>query len=230
MHPIMQEILRSQRFGGRINAGADNIVWVKVPGKSVIRRRKDVAYQLQLISREQSRNQTRSHPSDLPFKSKCIWHNTRRNAIIAKVAIALSMRDYQVARRLGIDDPIQDGAWRPTVVLVESPVHALALQTFLPWQIDHFVPEFNRMGDVFAGGQADQGRIVTLMYAYHHPVLAGALIRATGGRGSITCGRRKIWIRRDEEFILVDFLDEFDANAWADAQARMVAYVQDAPW
>jgi hypothetical protein len=102
------------------------------------------------------------------------------------------------------------------------------LAKLLPdWEVQHAIPQEREPDDTNEDKDLPPGRIATLMFAATARVKCDILVRATGGTGLLSWE----YIRGGGKAgttpsLLIDFNDEFDERAKADAMARRREYRQ----
>jgi hypothetical protein len=116
-------------------------------------------------------------------------------------------------------------------ILVESAEHGRELLRHLPdWAFHDAVPR----KETLAVGQTDPaGRdmrfpaVMTSVVAHGMEIFANVLIRATGGYGVLRVKQVTSMAEDDSGRLVIDFADEFDPEAAADARRRRRAYQTD---
>ena len=163
-----------------------------------------------------------SRMSALRRKRRLIWRNTQRNAHIAALATAVQSDGNEALSMYGIEID-RPSRWPLRVaILVECTEQGQALMALLRgWELldavpAEYGPNYDPDCDPSRDWRPGSRLIVTLMYAVKHDVSADVLIRATGGRGSLT------YI--PEPTVLIDIADGFDARAEADTLVRIRDY------
>ena len=169
----------------------------------------------------------------LAYKRAAYWHNDRRNAAVADVAVAWAAGDVAGLWGHGLlDEPRDLPRWfggRPrVVVLAEGVEQGMAIVGRLPgWVLraERQGSGAGRPGASFSAGGA--GEVVTVTYAARRGVGdADVLVRADGGGGPPAAKdfppegaggtERRVF--------LVDFDDDFDAPARHDTRRRLAGY------
>ena len=162
--------------------------------------------------------------SALARKRSTIWHNEKRNDIIAKIALAIAGQDVSTFSHrgefLGEHVDLLGKCSNPGIaILVESTEHGRELLRHLPhWTLHTAIPDDD--GALHSG--TCHRSIVTQTFA-SHGVFANILVRATGTssplmvRGFPSIGQRGA-------IVLFDMADDFDGQAIRDTHERIHDY------
>lgn len=167
----------------------------------------------------------------LERKRRYIWHNTRRNAEIARIATLCVADDQAFLRQYGQrEESLNSNEEQSTspssvAVVTESPEHARAIRKLLPqWDILD-----GRDGDVANKAETPlrPGKaIVTCTRACRDGLAVDVLLRAdgTGARHQDSFGPH-VWLNRCPMGI-IDFTDDFDERARSDMVSRHRDYAE----
>jgi hypothetical protein len=172
----------------------------------------------------------------LERKRALYWHNRWRNAFVARVARAFADGELGVLTELGVPAAACPGAGRshPRVaVLVESKEHGQALLQFLPGWTMHDAVGVSNSPAVAQTGTTEPAMmlpaVITSVLASRTVVHADVLVRATGGYGRLHVREvtEMVDARAATARLVIDFEDEFDLGAAADARRREREYQTD---
>jgi hypothetical protein len=163
----------------------------------------------------------------LKFKRAAFWHNDQRNDRIAGVARAIAERNEDKLRENRIPlEKIHPGA--KIAILVESTEHGREMVKRLPeWAFLHARPEQPKTTAVAeTDKEKPPGWIVTMVKAAKTKIDADIVIRATGSTGILAMKDfpPKIDKTQEREVLVIDFKDEFPADAETAAKRRRKEY------
>lgn len=174
-----------------------------------------------------------AYTTPLAGKRTLYWHNPTRNQHIARVARAVAAGDQGALREMGLGRRdvtalTRTSAQKKVVILVESLEHGRHLLDTLPgWALlAKATPTPATTAAPKAENTGTASTIVSAVYAAQEIVEADVLIRATGTAWPLRL--RDFPPQRQQEVqdevVVVDFMEEFDAQARYDANRRIDDY------
>lgn len=162
-------------------------------------------------------------------KRDLIWHNERRNSAIAAIAKAFAAGDIATLWTNGI---LLDEHWfeqrsgLTVMLIVETGQHGHNLAALLPgWTVETNTWIVDSPGHLRYRMPPVNRAIVTAAWIEARGLAADFMIRADGTASRWNAKAGQLRDQGGEPMLIIDFADDFDRQAEADAQQRLQDYL-----